>query len=152
MTAKAVIVHQIPGRIRIRIPEKRGDSAYFLELSEKLAGIDNVQNVKTNAATGSVVIEFSSSLDTVIEKLRLLDLDVDMQQSLPEKQPVSMPRDRVMKPLNIVSGREINSMFMMGSLLTVIGLAQTFRGKILAPALTAFWYAMEAFRQSRNMR
>jgi hypothetical protein len=43
-------------------------------------------------------------------------------------------------------------MFMAGTALTVVGLVQTFRGKIIVPSITAFWYALEAFRTSGKNR
>lgn len=148
MAANAVIVHQIPGRIRMRISEKRGDDAYFSKLSEELAGIDTVCNVTTNAKTGSVVIEHFDGLHALVEKMHLHDLVIDIQQAQPEKHPVLALDSMEMKPLNIVSGRDLNPMFMIASLLAVIGVVQTVRGKILIPSVSAFWSALEAFRQS----
>lgn len=148
MAAGAVIVHQIPGRVRMRVPARRGDDAYFSRLAAQCSKLDMVSRIKANPETGSMVIEFRDSLEHLVERLRQFDLDIS---SMPAKrQSISSAPMRDMQPFNLVSGRDINPMFMVGSALTIVGIVQTLRGRILAPSLTVFWYAMEAYRQSRK--
>jgi hypothetical protein len=152
MPVNAVIAHRMPGRIRLRIAEKRSDSVYFSALSATLAGSDTVRNVKTNPSTGSVVVEFSGSLNALIEQLQRHDVYTFLGQSLPEK-PAALARNGLgMNTFTIVSGRDINPLFMLGSMLALVGIVQTLRGKILIPSLSAFWYALEGFRQSGKVR
>jgi hypothetical protein len=148
MAVHALIVHQIPGRIRMRIPEKRGDDDYFSRLFERLSGVDAVRNVKVNPATASVVIEFGHGLTELIENIRQHEGDLEIQQLPSEKPSAFSPAILEMDPPNIVSGRAINPMFMTASLLAVIGIVQTLRGQILVPSVSMFWYALETFRQS----
>jgi len=152
MAANAVIVHRIPGRVRLRIAGKRGNGAYFSALSAKLAGSDAISNVKTNPATGSVVVEFSGSLNALVEQLKLHDVYTSSEQSSPERPPALARNALRMNLFTIVSGRNINPLFMVSSLFALIGVVQTLRGKILIPSLSGFWYALEGFRQSGKVR
>ena len=153
MTAHAVIVHQLPGRLRLRLNQQRGDSAYFSALSENLARLDSVEQVKVNASTGSVVIEFSDTTEHLIQQLRQHDLSVEKQdkKNTLHNRPVpgkgGIASDTA--PFHLVSNRDINAMFMVGTLFAAISVVQTFRGKILVPSLAALWCAIEAFRKSR---
>jgi hypothetical protein len=54
-------------------------------------------------------------------------------------------------PFRLVSGRELNPMQMAGVLFGALGVAQALRGKIAVPALSAFWYAVNAFRLGREV-
>ncbi|MBC7857859.1 MAG: hypothetical protein H7Z39_03595 [Burkholderiaceae bacterium] len=151
MAENAVIAHQIPGRIRFRLLERRGDGAYFSELATKLGHIDAIDRVKPNPTTGSVVLEYSGSLNALIEQMQLQEVYMNIQRNPPQSSPALAPRP-ANNSFRLVSGRDINPLFMAASLLGIIGVVQTLRGKILVPSLSAFWYALEGFRQSKKMR
>jgi DNA/RNA endonuclease YhcR with UshA esterase domain len=149
MTTTAVIVHQLPGRLRLRFSEGRGDAEYFSALSDIIAHINGVDQVKTNASTGSVVIEFSDTAENLTQRLQQQGVSIanpsktdhaDVQQYKPDRHNTV--------PFHLVSNRDINPMFMLGALLTAVGVVQTFRGKVLVPSISVLWYAIEAFRQS----
>jgi len=75
-----------------------------------------------------------------------------IEPSAPEKGRQTPLAATLHSPFNLVSGREITPMFMAGTLLAALGAAQTLRGKFLAPAVTVFWYAIQAFRQAEMSR
>lgn len=54
---QAHIVHRTVTRLRIRVPARRLDHAYFGELQAKLVGCTGVRSVEANPLTGSVLIE-----------------------------------------------------------------------------------------------
>lgn len=56
MVSTAIIAHQIPGRVRLRIPERRGDHAYFESLIQGLSAHPGVHRTRVDARRGSVVI------------------------------------------------------------------------------------------------
>jgi hypothetical protein len=56
MAPLARVVHALPRRKRIRIPEKRGDEAYFARLKETLADCPGVVAVETSPATAGVLV------------------------------------------------------------------------------------------------
>jgi hypothetical protein len=154
MAFNAVVAHRTSGRVRLRIREKRGDEAFFFELSELLQEIDTVQAVRANAMTGSVVIEYAGDFDGLAELMKTRDIIVEKGQE-PAASPVKesgTTRLSAPIPLNIVSGREITPMFMIGVLLAGVGVVQIFRGRVLVPAMSGFWMAMVAFCQSGRAR
>lgn len=153
MTAVAEIVHRMPGRIRLRVPERRGDEAYFSALSEQISRLDGISHAKANPRTGSIVIEFFDDERSMMQELQNQGLSIEQRViSPPRKNDQSRPfstSDDDVEPFHIVSNRDINPMFMLGTLLAAVGIVQTFRGKILVPSLSVLWYAMEAFQRSK---
>lgn len=151
--ASAVIVHRIPGRIRLRLQEKRGDTDYFTALSEEISNMPAIDAVKVNPMTGSVVIHYSGATNDVLARLEENNFSIanrhEMEKQLEAKHHNPSPENGGQRPpFLLVSNRDINPMFMLGTLLAAVGVVQTFRGKILVPSLSLLWYAMEAFRQS----
>ena len=148
MSTTAVVVHQLPGRVRLSIPEKRGDSDYFRMLYQRLSGVDGVRSVKTNAVAGSILLQFSGVLQEVLRSAGapgLFELD---GAAVSGARAPALASARPPQPFNLVSGREITPMFMAGVLFSAIGLVQSFRGRLMVPAATAFWYATSTFQQA----
>lgn len=155
MTAvSAVIVHRIPGRVRLRLQDKRGDPDYFATLSDDITGMPGIDAVKVNPMTGSVVIQYSGTTDDMLAQLEEHHLSIANRHEIEKmreknQQNTSSPNHGYTQPFLLVSDRDINPMFMLGAVMAAFGIVQTFRGKILVPSLSLLWYAMEAFRQSR---
>jgi hypothetical protein len=150
MSIEARVAHQTVGRARLQLPQRRGDKDFFERLSQQLSRVGQVRKVRANPETGSIVLEFSGTLDDVIASL---DRSVPIEL---ERTPftTSAPRQALVaageKTFRIVSGRDINPMLMAAVLFSAVGVVQTLRGKVMIPALTAFWYAASAFRQARE--
>ncbi|HZS81974.1 MAG TPA: hypothetical protein VFA50_03840 [Stellaceae bacterium] len=60
--AKAYAVHRVPGRIRFRVPERRGDAKFFGEVEQCLRRLDGVDHVKTNPVTASVLVHHQGEI------------------------------------------------------------------------------------------
>lgn len=143
MSARAVVAHRLPGRVRLSIAERRGDAGYFAALANQFAGLDGVRAVKPNAAAGSIVLEFSGALDELIRRSgAVFELAVGAAEA------GSLAPSAPAPAFNLVSGRDINPMFMAGVLFTFMGLVQSLRGRLGVPGLTAFWYATTTFQQA----
>jgi hypothetical protein len=52
------VVHQTPGRLRIRVPRLNTDETYAPRLQALLESMDNVSSMRINASAASVVISF----------------------------------------------------------------------------------------------
>lgn len=63
----AIVQHSIPGRVRIRISDRRGDSEYFERAERVMSAGPGVATVAANPLTGSLLIEFEGSLERVLE-------------------------------------------------------------------------------------
>lgn len=181
MTERARLTHQLDGRARLAIPARRGDAAYFSMLSAQLAGTDAVRSVRVNPLTGSVLVEFSGSLDQLVDGLdggAALEVERPASAVAPAASHAAVANTASAAghadganpgpgagppaaagaapaipvapapPWRVVSGRELSPMHMAGALFSVVGVIQTVRGRVMMPALTAFWYAVHAFREA----
>lgn len=53
---RAEVVHCLPGRLRLRVPEKRGDEAVLRQLASGLATHPQVVSVEVRSATGGLLV------------------------------------------------------------------------------------------------
>ncbi|HEV7816209.1 MAG TPA: hypothetical protein VGP06_14055 [Janthinobacterium sp.] len=146
MNDRAVVSHRMPGRVRFSIPERRGDSAYFSSLSERFSALDAVTRVRANVLAGSIALEFSGALDDVMRGAGAENL-FDMEARATHAADYLLPAHYV-QPVSLVTGRELNPSFMAGAAFAALGLLQSFRGQVMVPAATAFWYASSTFQQT----
>jgi Heavy metal associated domain 2 len=51
-------LHSTPGRMRIRVPDRRGDEGFCREMEQELARNPGILQVRANPLTGSVLILF----------------------------------------------------------------------------------------------
>ena len=58
----ATIVHQTPGRIRIRVPLLRADETYAPRLEDLLESMEDTGDIRINASAASVVINFNPNI------------------------------------------------------------------------------------------
>jgi neutral trehalase len=144
----AMLVHAIPGRMRMRIPAKRGNASFFSNLSDALHRIEIIHAVHANPSTGSVVVQHSENMYSLLQQIQeqVPSLVIENNQAKKGGTPLKV------RPFRVVTGRKLSPMFMVGTALTALGLVQTVRGNIAVPSITAFWYAFETFRQSRKTR
>jgi hypothetical protein len=65
MVATAYIEHRIPGRMRLRIPERRGNVAFFERIVGTLSKLPDVEELAGSPLTGSVRIRHSGSGEAI---------------------------------------------------------------------------------------
>ncbi|MBI4792113.1 MAG: hypothetical protein HY789_05145 [Deltaproteobacteria bacterium] len=56
----ALVVHAMPGRVRFRVPGKKGDRSYFEELLAAISKCSGLEKMVINPATASVLINFDA--------------------------------------------------------------------------------------------
>lgn len=148
----AFVVHRLPRRLRLSIPDRRHDAAYFARLTTRLAAQPAVDAVKANPMTGSVTIGHTVPWPALRQMLEHEALClVENADAVPRQTPRQPAAWAGPAPL-LVSGREIDIRFMAGVVFAVAGVVQTVRGRILLPALSAFWYASRAFQEADKPR
>ncbi|WEX74812.1 hypothetical protein PYH37_000093 [Sinorhizobium numidicum] len=64
-TLNAQIVHYTPGRLRIKIPAARHQTAFFAELQQRLLRAEGVLSVTVNPTAASLVIEHDVGIDPI---------------------------------------------------------------------------------------
>lgn len=163
MLPNAFITHATQGRVRIKIPDRKGDSTYFASLKEKLAGLSElpgIQRVEANPMTGSILVLHTLDLQATdlemvaqyseFNNLFCLRLSPPQQASAPGR-PVQALQETNRK-VGTLTGSEID-----GEILAILGLlgiavVQLKRGNIMIPAVSALWYVYSLIkdRQRKN--
>jgi hypothetical protein len=59
--AKLQIAHQVPGRIRIKVPSAKGRPELLAEIQRSFGAIPGIDDVVINPVTGSVVLRYDAS-------------------------------------------------------------------------------------------
>jgi hypothetical protein len=81
---KGYISHRTPHRVRLRIPSKRRDRAFFADLQRHLSDNPEIEHVDVNPATGSALIHTFGNSARLIETTRRSGL-IDLVESLTEE-------------------------------------------------------------------
>lgn len=146
----AHIAHQIPGRVRIRVPCMQGDREYFKRLKTQLSTVAGVNDATVNPQTGSLLLkhEYSASIDDIKSRARkevLFDL-VDQTSSPPPSIAeglhlgIGSSLDKAIK--RRTSGAA-NLRALLVFTLILLALRQALHGQILGPAVSLLVYAFE---------
>jgi len=59
----AYIKHQLPGRVRLKIPQKRGDFRYFDRIAELFTGCPGITQLQLNPSAASILICHEIEID-----------------------------------------------------------------------------------------
>src|SRR3712207_5106048 len=70
----AHVLHRIPPRLRVEVPSRKGDRAYFDRVAERLGTHSSVRSVRPSPRTASIAIEHDGPAQDVVRLAR--DLDV----------------------------------------------------------------------------
>ena len=60
MKVKIQIAHQVPGRIRMKVPSAKGDPKLLEEIQEVFSAIPGIEQVVVSPETGSVVLKYDA--------------------------------------------------------------------------------------------
>jgi hypothetical protein len=127
---QAQLVHAMPGRSRLRIPERRGDPVFFASLASGLSTLQGVKKVDVSPLTGSILIHHDvpfEGLAKAAEDVRLFGLaTVTAGTPLSAAAIAALPLDvRMIAALGFGA----------------LALLQIGRGNVLPQAATLAWYA-----------
>jgi hypothetical protein len=128
---KGIIEHVLPGRMRLRFREQRGNTGFFQELAQRLEQLPNVERVLTNPLTGSILIFHGGSPGEIATYADAVEVK-PAASSRPPRQPRNTLHTRGWSPKPIS--------------LALCGLAayQLARGRFATNAAQQFWYAERA--------
>ncbi|MEA3274230.1 MAG: hypothetical protein U9Q81_02825 [Pseudomonadota bacterium] len=156
MQPQARIVHQTRERLRLRIPEKRKDLPFFLDLYDELRRIPGVTEVVANPMTGSLLLRFpdgyGSAVTSVLAKSPRLCLGGTGAHGKQAPSPTAHSFggiDRVFAE----AGRVTDLRTVLFLLVLGLTVRQVLRGQILAPALTMLIYGVNlvsSFKQKET--
>lgn len=153
MLPNAFITHVTRERVRIKIPSKKGDSAYFASLKEKLAALSElpgIQRIEANPLTGSILVLHTLDLEAM--DLGLVAQYSEFNQLFRLQQP---PAKQTPAPEDKASGRAAGEIDVeLLGILGLLGLAivQLKRGHIMIPAISALWYTYSLIKDRQRKR
>lgn len=157
MIPLARVVHALPGRKRIRIDEKRGDEEYFATVKKKLADCPGVLAVEANFLTASVLLHhhvddpdvwrYATEQELFNFSNNHLDAPV-AARSLTRSAASGAKASKRIQPA--VSNDHFNWRPLIFLGLAALGISQAVEGNIAVPAVTAFWYALNALPWTSN--
>jgi hypothetical protein len=155
MVPEARIVHRIAGRMRVRVPSRRGDAAYFATVEETLRGLNGVESVGADPLTGGILILHGIDPGVIVDYAAQKGLFLAKEEEA-KKAGGTVLHDVLGAPFGSFSRRirsftgnaaDLSGLAVL-ALLTV-GVYQIARGNFGAPAwYTAFWYALGIFNKS----
>jgi hypothetical protein len=157
MLPVAVIAHRLPGRLRVRIDERRRDDAYFSRVAEHLRQCPGVIDVAVTPLTGSVLI-LHETADTqiVADYAKAFELFEIVLPAAARRSNELAPDEVIRENLARVDGwmrREGGPEASLRSvaILGLVGAAvwQTARGQWLPATATLLWYALALTRDRR---
>jgi hypothetical protein len=129
---RAIVVHMMPGRTRLRVPDKRNDTAFFRQLSDVLEADPRVRRVQVNPRTASVLIEHEGTIETIRPV-------VPLQLRLAEARRARAPGTRTpASPAIVFSAAALACIVLAGF--------QARRGRFLGSATENIWNAYGAWR------
>ena len=129
MTYVGEIAHELPGRIRIKVPAARGDATLFDRLAEEVASTPNIVQVQVNARAGSLTVcgdAGNGPVRATLEQAGLFEF-----QAPPTARARAREREkRAIDPDNVLA-----------VVLSGLGLAQLASGRVTGAASENFWNA-----------
>jgi len=155
----AYIKHQLPGRVRLKIPQKKGDLGYFDRIAKLFAKFPGIAQLQLNPAAASVLIchdGMEAQFGKISEFAQTKGLFRITEQ--PEEETFSIPHqpiatltsaglNRVDESLMELSQGLIDSRSLFMLILTGLAVHQIARGNIMTPAASLLWGAIELLRE-----
>jgi hypothetical protein len=145
MIPRGEVCHRIGGRVRVRIGERRGDTAYFERVRQALRRSDGVTRCQANPMTATVLIEHAAPLEQVLGVAHAQELFcVDhLEPGLaPGRVRAAQGLGRIDAELQHWTKGEADLRTLALAALIGLGVVQVIRRNVLAPAVTLFWYAL----------
>lgn len=144
---QARVSHLTSSRLRVKIPDRRRDEAFFRRIAERLAAWQSIERVEINPLTASVLVYFSSLAALLAEnaiKNDLFAVALDDPAFLAPRSVTEQATEGFAAADRVVRRWTAGSADLRGSVLLLLlagGVYQLLRGNIAAPAVTLLWYA-----------
>ena len=132
MTVEARVVHRVAGRLRMRLPQMRGDTVWFEALGRTLAAALPDCAVAVNAATGSVLMTGRVPEPDTLRRLGQSTESFDLCR--PRATGDSGQRDVSLSAADL---RRLSTIVFL-----ILAAVQVARGKVMVPAASFLWYAL----------
>jgi hypothetical protein len=152
---KALMTSMGPGRVRFRIPIKRGDAIYFNRIRSELESLPEVIAIRVNPLSASVLILHHGDFDLGqlvqwARSRRLFSVPRQPDRRLTLGEMMWHKTKQVESALETLTRGRIDLETSFFFLFLVLGLSQVWRGQIMQPAIPLLWRAMDLLRKSQE--
>jgi Heavy metal associated domain 2 len=150
MSVRAHAVHRLPGRIRFRVPDRRGDGAFFDEVEKRFERLEGVRDVETNSTTGSVLVRCDATLEELLNATLGSDLG-ELLQLVESAPPLAQQFRSAMTAIDgnvrAYTEDELDLTTLAALALLAMAGVQLWRGRQPVLAVSLAWYASELLRR-----
>ena len=136
MVAAAHIEHQLPGRVRLRVPSKRGDVSFFERVVKELSKHPAVWELVASPLTGTIILQYSEPLQAIMEAAAALTLFETGGPKPGVKAAESKRPSRRSESAGLAGG--------IAAGLSGLSLYQAARGNVIGNAVESFWLSFSA--------
>jgi hypothetical protein len=130
MVPVASIEHQLPGRVRLRVPSKRGDVPFFEEVVRELSKHPSLRELTASSLTGSITLHYREPLQPITAAAS--------ERKLFETGRSEPQASRLREASGLAGATAAG--------LSGLGLFQVARGNVLGSAVENLWHAFGAKR------
>ncbi len=151
----AYVSHALPGRTRIKVPDRRGAAGYFEDVRQALASCPGVEEVTVNAVTGSILVRHAASVAAVADHAAgagLFALNGLEPGEPPLAQKLRTQMAALDSRLKSAVGGELDLWTTVSILYLAFAVVQLLRGNVLGPVTTLAWTALAAMRLAQQSR
>lgn len=136
----ATVEHAIPGRIRLRFPGRRGDTAFFEQIVSHLSQLPAVEEARANPMTGSLVVRHSGPIEELAQAA--VKMGLIAAGTLETLKAQHLPIGRGWAGQIMAQGQQLPAVALTG-----LGVLQMARGRIFGPASELFWHTRELWQR-----
>jgi Heavy metal associated domain 2 len=147
----AHISHTTKGRVRFKVPSKKGNARFFTNIKDTLEKDARVAGVVIDPVTGSVLVSHNADTDSII-KLTEANKFFKIERRRPRHVSNNVVENfkNIDNKLKSVTDGELDLPTVSFLTLAGVGIYEIARGNFAAPAwYTAFWYALNIFLKAR---
>lgn len=152
MLPEAHVAHRMSRRLRIKVPSRKGDTAYFSALRVQLTNCPGVQEITVSPQTGSALVLHDCETSEIFAYAKKNELFVRRRTAPRRKTLFHSVADTFQgydRNLKTLTGGEVDISSLVFLSLLVSGIYQIAKGNVVMPAwYTAFYYALGVFTRA----
>jgi hypothetical protein len=138
MIPAAHVEHQLPGRVRLRVPSKRGEVPFFEKVVRELSKHPAVHELTATPLTGSIMLHYSEPLQAITAAAADQNLFETGRAEPAAKRGEPNKAGQVSKAASLTNSAATG--------LSGLSLFQAAQGNVLGSALENFWHSFGAHR------
>ena len=155
MLPAGYIAHRIGDRVRVRIPERKGDSAYFTRVERDLSACERVMYVEANPLTASILLRYHGTNDDLRRDAISRGLFAITEMPPPVNPTLTAVAERIDQLDRFLQRSSNGSIDLLEvAFVGLIGasIVQVLRGQALGPASTLLAHALTILALYRSRR